>query len=627
MIEIRSIVWNVFCIRFLEASALWAENPEPVMDRSSLVTKKTDGYTCMLKLPRTMSFRSQFGVMSAEKVRAPAMISGIVAGVLYAAIALVSYLASHFDYADLVRLVIGFSFVGYSILFYINTFRVEVVSVAVVALSSFVFLVSVPVFSLLFLSDGNAISHRMTVSMILGLFLHYGMLGLHPRIGLGLGALASLIAIFSLFILDSSGVLNSAMYLTAANFVGCYICKSSVVRDRSEAMTKIQLKQNWSRLGATRAGFDKALTDHKRWVSTIAHEVYQPLYSANLALNQVSAIIKEGNEGLCAFNDIEKLRANIRDVEIIIGSIAARSMLDLRSARLRYRWISLGDVLSWALEQIADLDPSSKDRISIDFSGGCLNGVVFTDPHYLVRVFRNIVENGLRHSEAGPFGVKICLVARSRMISIIFLNKVVDPRNEKDVDFKSLDLRLGMGLGLGGEFIKGAGSILPGFKIKSRLFAGNFWLCRVSIGLPFFFLGRDYKDDLLSTAALELHLFCEDWSFIFSFAGMACEDVTSLIVRPLSDFSDQLEFFSKNSFPNNFIFVIFVSHSMIPAEDFFGAQVHKKMQACGRYIFISDFSFDESYEELGICLDSTEFLRSELSRILVRLSPGSIDRD
>ena len=574
-------------------------------------------------LPKSLLFIVDYlqgRVLPAEKVRAPAFISGVVVGVLYITIATLSYLGSEFDASDFARLVVGSLLISYAILFYIKTLGRDYVPVFVLASSSFAFLVTAPVFACVFLAQGNALSQRMTISMVLGLFLHYGMLGLHPKISVSLGVAASIISVFALLSLEATGVLNAAMYLVAANLVGGYMCNCSVRRDLSEAMAKNQLKENWSKLSSARVAFDHALAEHKRWVSTIAHEVYQPIYASTKALSSTREKISMGEPKDLALKQLEKIEDNIKDLESIISSIISRSILDFKSARLRLRWISLEEIIGLSIEQMVDIEPSISERILISSKVGS-HVFIFSDPHYLLRVFRNILENGLKYSKETDGVVKVRIYARNKGLCINIINSVDVLMEGVPVDsLRGSNLKLGLGLRLGSEFLRGVNEILPGLKIKSRPVSGAYWVSRISVGKSFVLTGELARNIISASGRTEVLLFADDSEFICSFAERAGIENLSLSIRPFMDLSEQIDFYLNNlSGSESPVFVIFVSHSMVPAVEFFGPELNLKLMGFGCNFFISNFKFDSSYEDLGLCVTEPFIRNSRFFHDLVEM--------
>lgn len=172
------------------------------------------------------------------------MLAGLLAGALFFFIAFSSVNFGEVSMANKARFCLALSFIAYSSLFYLATRKKQVVSEIFVGLSSLLFLTTVPAFALVFLLEEDSLAERVTVSIVIGLFLHYSVLRLNCRLGALIGLVVSLFSLAVIQIGGSGGTVRAAIYIIATNMAGLYVCSSILRRDFLEGLAKSQIKKN-----------------------------------------------------------------------------------------------------------------------------------------------------------------------------------------------------------------------------------------------------------------------------------------------------------------------------------------------------------------------------------------------
>jgi len=130
-------------------------------------------------------------MISSEKIRIQAFLVGLFSATLYLCIGLSSLLTNTLSNADPTRFGLAIALSLYSVTFYVATSKRKLVPEIVIAMSSFIFLITVPLFALAFLLSDANLAERVSVSLVLGLLLHYGVLRLSSKSGLIIGLLVT----------------------------------------------------------------------------------------------------------------------------------------------------------------------------------------------------------------------------------------------------------------------------------------------------------------------------------------------------------------------------------------------------------------------------------------------------
>lgn len=540
-------------------------------------------------------------MISSEKIRIQAFLVGLFSATLYLCIGLSSLLTNTLSNADPTRFGLAIALSLYSVTFYVATSKRKLVPEIVIAMSSFIFLITVPLFALAFLLSDANLAERVSVSLVLGLLLHYGVLRLSSKSGLIIGLLVTGLSLLVINSGHSGGLVRAGIFLIAANMAGFYISRGFHKRDFSEGQAREQIKKEWLRQRSARRAFDEALAENRRWFGTISHELNQPLAIASIEVkNMLQDFFNEKPNFYTLVSSAKKVQCNLSEISDVLDAIIGKAENSNDLVRLRLGWIKLMDAVLGAIEQIGVNRVEFPELLSQEIFP--IDEVyVYSDPLLLKRVIRNFLENSIKYSSANGRGINLLLRRKGDRLSLVITNKmgVVSYSNFGKEDYDKIGLiRLGLGLGVGSRFTRLMNDSLPGHAIQFRQFGSKLAVSRVSFG-PNFFSCR--SSNIRSSGAIKVSVFSENNSLVGFVSREAAKNDVPINIYPISDLSEQLQIeIAAGASSLDSLFLVEICQGYLGARDFFGDDLYISMTDFGRFVFISDSDLDSTYQELGV---------------------------
>lgn len=538
--------------------------------------------------------------IASEKVRFPAMLAGVFTGIIYVLLGLSSVLSGKFSDADLFRFFISLVLIFYSLGFYAITRRKECLSEVLIAFSSFCFLSTIPAFAFLFLVADAKLAERVSVSLVLGLFLHYGVLRLSSGLGLAVGLMVTIVSLVVVEIGRPEETARAAIFLFAANLGGFYISLNIFKRDRLDFDARNQIKKEWLRQRAVRKAFDDALAENRTWISTISHELYQPLAIANFEINTLLGGLS-GAEPLITECKVsaKKIQINLNEIGDVLDAIVSKEEGGRGIVKLKLGWAPLSSVFEAAVEQIG-VDSSEYPGLSLIDLPSFDELYLYTDILLLKRVVRNFLENAIKYTSENS-DLKLFVRCRGSRLFLILVNKIASRQNlfgKSAAGGGSNSVRLGLGLRLGSRFTKVMNDSLPGHRISFRLSNSGFAVSRISFVNGYFSFATHRN---VAGTQLRVSIFSENICLIDLLAREGAKFGLSVNTYSISDLREQveLEAVSGNTSLNS-IFLVDVMQPFIDAGDYFGDELFEVMRGFGRFLFISESDLSLTYREIGV---------------------------
>jgi signal transduction histidine kinase len=546
-----------------------------------------------------------------SRVNLGALTAGILSGVLYAFLAIASAIFGAFDTLDWLRLGIFFSMTFVALAVYILNEGKSEKSVLIIEIFSFIYLMSVPLFVVYARSRGVDLRAAFSVSMIVGLALHYAVLRLESHRAFLIGSLASIFGCFFVYEDLALESVRGLVYISAANVTGFVLCRVLEKRERIMLAARVEVYDIWGRINILREDFARERSDEKAWVAAIAHELSQPLICARQNFDKIMSdsnlrgVIRE--RGLI---DAEKdLGSSLLEINSGFLHIVHQIRLSAEVSKVRLRWHSLSGIISEAIA--ATRGEWSELEGFIDGSKIEDDYYLYADRFLMARVIRNLIDNAINNSSARSRKIRLKVrLFRSRNFLKVSVINLLD---RADVDLRGSGVvvagrpHVGKGLGVGLAIVKNFVSSMPGYKFSISIKRGFGAKADVIIANNFFrscdCLENDFAD-----------LDC-DAPCIFIDTG----DLRTLVSSLYAERGLRIELTGVDQFEsavressiaygdiNPRVFVLEIAPRFLSADSYLGKSLVDLMEGRGRYVFLASGDLHESYSRLGIVIDTTK---------------------
>lgn len=350
------------------------------------------------------------------------------------------------------------------------------------------------------------------------------------------------------------------------------------------------------------------MSDHRRWVATLSHEINQPLAVALSKLEIIEEEIKDreiSNFGILAV--ASEVKGGLVEVSEMLIAILKKASDSSGAINIKLAWVKLHDVLNGVMEHIG-LSSSDLNSMLIDDSSLLADLYVYTDQYLLKRVIRNFIENSIKYSPSGSGGIFLFIKRKGGRLSLVVTNKISRsklPETRLDVLKRDSELRLGLGFGVGSGFVRIMSKALPGQKIGFKIFRQTFAVAKIEFKVGFCSVGPP-RDVRLRTYD-RISLFSDNTVFVNFIAADVASRGLRLDVYGLSELSRQIGFESSAAAQlSESIFVVEVCQNLSSARDFFGDNLYEVVCDFGRFIFVSEAPLDTSFNDLGLVVESLD---------------------
>ncbi len=138
---------------------------------------------------------------------------------------------------------------------------------------------------------------------------------------------------------------------------------------------------------------EQANLSKSQFLAAASHDLRQPLH----ALSMLFEAVKETNSNDVRNSLYPKIETSIAALSSLFNSLLDISKLDAGAVEAKAENIQIKHIIQFILNQY---ETDAKEK-NLSFRVHCGDAIVYTDPVFIERIFRNLISNAIRYTETG----------------------------------------------------------------------------------------------------------------------------------------------------------------------------------------------------------------------------------
>lgn len=138
---------------------------------------------------------------------------------------------------------------------------------------------------------------------------------------------------------------------------------------------------------------EQANLSKSQFLAAASHDLRQPLH----ALSMLFEAVKETNSNDVRNSLYPKIETSIGALSSLFNSLLDISKLDAGAVEAKAENIQIKHIIQFILNQY---ETDAKEK-NLSFRVHCGDAIVYTDPVFIERIFRNLISNAIRYTETG----------------------------------------------------------------------------------------------------------------------------------------------------------------------------------------------------------------------------------